>query len=58
MNYQKGIREMQLVREITQGKVCRNSEHSGHVMANTISCLKESIKAPYKINHYKQYENI
>ena len=53
MNYEKRIRALQLEREYTQGKVCRNKEHN-HILANTFSCLKEVSKLPYKINHYQK----
>ena len=53
-NYEKHIRALQLEREYTQGKICRNKEHAGHVMATTFSCLKEISKLPYKINHYQK----
>ena len=54
MNYQKSIRQLQLEREYTHGKVCRNAEHS-HLQANKFSCLRPAGKRPVKvvINYYK-----
>ncbi len=54
MDYQKNIRALQLEREYTHGKICRNKEHAGHILATTFSCLKEVNKLPYKINHYNR----
>ena len=54
MNYDKNIRALQLEREFTHGKVCRNAEHD-HLQANTFSCLRSTGKLPAKvvINYYK-----
>ena len=52
-NYDKRIRALQLEREFTNGKVCRNAEHKNHVLATTYSCLREVDKLPYQINHYR-----
>ena len=48
-NYDKRIRALQLEREYTAGKICRNAEHSGHVMASTFSCLREIDKLPIRV---------
>jgi ketopantoate reductase len=55
MTYEKHIRALQLEREYTQGKVCRNAEHH-HIAANTFSCLRSAGKLPLKviINHYQK----
>ena len=51
--YQKSIRQLQLEREMTAGKICQCASHT-HVLANTITCLRKEVKQPYKINHYKK----
>ncbi len=53
-NYDKRVKALQLEREFTTGKVCRNKEHN-HILANTFSCLRPIDKLPLKvvINHYK-----
>ena len=53
-NYDKRIRALQLEREYTAGKICRNAEHS-HLQANTFSCLRSIGKLPVKvvINRYR-----
>ena len=52
-SYDKRIRQLQLEREFTAGKICRNQDHN-HILATTFSCLRESPKTPYKINHYQK----
>ena len=53
--YDKRIRQLQLEREFTAGKVCRNAEHSRHIQATTFSCLRSVGKLPVKvvINRYR-----
>jgi hypothetical protein len=51
--YDKNIRQLMLERELTLGRVCKSQDHN-HILATTISCLRQSPKTPYKINHYQK----